>query len=354
MLNPSKQFAQIALVTLLLVGCVLVLRGFVAAILFAAVICIATWPAYALLLRKLKRRQVLSATLMTLALTIIFVAPLTLITLSLAEGVSLAVEKIGPLLQQGLPRHPPDFLRTLPFIGERIDAYWNNIAGSREEISRLLRQAIDPARGVLLQTGGLIGNALLQLALVVFIAFFFYRDGEAIAGLLRTGSRRLGGELGEHLLEASRNTVMGVMVGIVGTAAGQALVALIGFVIAGVPGALLLAAGTFFLSMVPIGPPLLWGGAAWWLYDQGELGWAIFMVIWGLLVISSIDNFLKPFLISKTASLPLLLIALGVFGGALAFGLIGVFLGPTLLALGLMLAQHWTSPQTPAPPQPEI
>lgn len=341
--NTPKQFAQIALVTLLILGCALVLRGFVAAILFAAVICITTWPVYAQLLARLQRRHSLAATLMTLALLIVFVVPLTVITVSLAEGVTLVVEMAKPLIEQGIPAHPPEFLRTLPFVGERIDAYWNSIASSREEVSRLLRQTLDPARGLLFQTGGVIGNALLQLALVVFIAFFFYRDGEAIAEMLQTGSRRLGGELGEHLLQASRSTVMGVMVGIVGTAAGQAIVALVGFLIAGVPGALLLAAGTFFLSMVPIGPPLLWGGAAWWLYDQGEAGWAIFMVLWGLLVISSIDNFLKPFLISRTASLPLLLIALGVFGGALGFGLIGIFLGPTLLALGMMLVQHWTS-----------
>lgn len=351
MTNPSKQFAQIALVTALVVGCALVLLPFVAAILFAAVICVTTWPVYERLLERLKRRSALSATLMTLVLLVLFVVPLTMLTVSFAEGVSVAFGALKPLLEQGLPQHPPEFLRTLPFIGERIDAYWNSVASSREELSRLLREALEPARGILLQTGKAVGNALLQLALVVFVAFFFYRDGEAIAELLRTGARRLGGELGEHLLCASRSTVMGVMVGIVGTAAGQAAVALVGFLIAGVPGAMLLAAGTFFLSMVPVGPPLLWGGAAWWLYDQGEVGWAIFMVLWGTLVISSIDNFLKPFLISKTSSLPLLLIALGVFGGAFAFGLIGVFLGPTLLALGMMLVQHWTSKSPPAPAQ---
>jgi predicted PurR-regulated permease PerM len=118
---------------------------------------------------------------------------------------------------------------------------------------------------------------------------------------------------------------MGVMVGIVGTAVAQALVALIGFLIAGVPAALLLAAATFFLSMSPVGPPLIWGGAAWWLYSQGETGWAIFMVVWGLAVISSVDNFIKPILISRTASLPILLVALGVFGGVLAICFVGLF-----------------------------
>jgi predicted PurR-regulated permease PerM len=154
----------------------------------------------------------------------------------------------------------------------------------------------------------------------------------------------LGGELGLEMLRLSRATVTGVMVGIVGTALAQALVALIGFAIAGVPGAILLGMATFFLSMIPVGPPLIWGGAAFWLYSQGETGWAVFMGVYGLLVISSVDNFVKPILISRSASLPILLIALGVFGGILAFGFIGIFLGPTLLALAHTLFLRWLRP----------
>ena len=156
---------------------------------------------------------------------------------------------------------------------------------------------------------------------------------------------------GSALLELAGNTVKAVMIGIVGTAAAQALVALAGFLVAGVPGALLLAAGIFFLSMVPVGPPLIWGGAAFWLYQQDQSGWAVFMVLWGTLAVSSVDNFLKPMLISRTASLPILLIALGAFGGVLAFGFIGLFLGPTFLALGQALVREWTAiePQIAAP-----
>jgi predicted PurR-regulated permease PerM len=116
---------------------------------------------------------------------------------------------------------------------------------------------------------------------------------------------------------------------------------MIGFLIAGVPAVVLLGFATFFLSMIPIGPPLIWGGAAIWLYDHGETGWAIFLVLYGLLVISSIDNFLKPFLIARGAGISILLIALGVIGGVLVFGFIGIFLGPVLLALGHMLLGHW-------------
>jgi predicted PurR-regulated permease PerM len=256
--------------------------------------------------------------------------------------VPALVEKLREVVQRAA-MGPPEWLGKIPFIGGQLDAYWHSLAESREEFNKLLKQLYDPARTVLLKTVALTGEGLLQIVLVLFIAFFLYRDGPALGKRLEDSSRRLGGELGEQMLALARSTVMGVMVGIVGTAAAQALVALAGFLIAGVPGALLLAAAIFFLSMIPVGPPLVWGGAAFWLYDQGQTGWAIFMAIYGIAVISSVDNFVKPLLISRTASLPILLIALGVFGGVLAFGFIGIFLGPVLLALGLVLAEKWTT-----------
>ena len=118
-----------------------------------------------------------------------------------------------------------------------------------------------------------------------------------------------------------------------------------GFLIAGVPGALLLSALIFVLSLVPMGPVLIWGGAAAWLYAQGQSGWAIFMVAYGVLVISSVDNFVKPILMSRAGGLSMLLVVLGVFGGALSFGFIGIFIGPALLAVGWSLINAWLEAQ---------
>jgi predicted PurR-regulated permease PerM len=183
---------------------------------------------------------------------------------------------------------------------------------------------------------------LLQLVLVIFFVFFMFRDADNYADALHTGSQKLAGELGERMLRLAIGTVTGVMVGIVGTAAAQSLVAMIGFLIADVPGVLMLTFATFFFSMIPvIGATLIWLGAAAWLYDGGQTGWAIFMILWGMFGISSVDNFVKPILISRTSSLPLLLIVVGVFGGVLVFGFIGLFLGPTLLALGQVLIREW-------------
>jgi len=283
---------------------------------------------------------------MTLLLTVGMLLPMVFLAAGLTDAVPLLIEKLRDFVEHGAVA-PPEWLRGIPLVGDQLDAYWHRLAENREELNSLFKQLYDPTRRLLMKIVTLTGEGLLQLVLVLFIAFFLYRDGLALTGRLKSGSRALAGDLGEQMLTLTRGTMTGVMVGIVGTAAAQALVGLIGFLIAGVPGAMLLAAAIFFLSMIPVGPPLIWGGAAFWLYDRGEVGWAIFMVVYGLAVISSVDNFVKPLLISRTASLPILLIALGVFGGVLAFGFIGIFLGPVLLALGLTLAEKWTaiSPQ---------
>jgi predicted PurR-regulated permease PerM len=140
-----------------------------------------------------------------------------------------------------------------------------------------------------------------------------------------------------------------VVYGILGTALAQAVVAGIGFVIAGVPGAALLALLTFFASVVPIvGTALVWLPAAIWLFHLGSTGWAIFMLIWGFGV-ANLDNIVKPWLISQGSNMPFILIFFGVLGGALAFGFIGVFLGPTLLAVGYRLVEEWSANAHPAP-----
>ena len=331
--DTPKQQAQVALVVLLIIGCIAVLLPFVGAVLFAFVIWICTWPYYAdRLLPRLGGRDSLGASLMTLLLVLIMLLPMVFLAASLANGADV---------EQGLPASAPPWLSGLPFFGREIDDSWRQVASNREELNALLRQAIAPAQKLLLALGGIAANGLLQVALVLFVVFFLYRDGASVSNALNVGARKLGGDLGGEMLEKARGTVVGVMLGIVGTAVAQGTVAMLGFFIAGVPGAMLLGCVTFFLSMLPIGPPLIWGGAAAWLYGQDQTAWAIFMLLYGLFVISSIDNFVKPILIARGAGLSILLIALGVFGGVLVFGFIGIFLGPVLLALGQMLLKRW-------------
>jgi predicted PurR-regulated permease PerM len=187
------------------------------------------------------------------------------------------------------------------------------------------------------------------MAISVFIAFFFFLHGEALASRLQVALERLAGGRAAYLLGIVRGTVTGVIYGILGTGLAQGVLAAIGFAIAGVPGAVLLGVATFFLSVVPVGPPLVWGGAAIWLFQSGEAGWAAFVAAWGFFLVSTVDNVIKPFIISRGASLPFAIVFLGVLGGVLGFGVIGAFLGPTLLAVGYRLATEWTGDEAARP-----
>lgn len=339
----AKRLAQISFVVLVLLGGLMVVLPFLATILVAAVVCITTWPAYAYLLRAVRGHNIIAATLMTLLLITIIIVPMFFLADNISQGFNMLLERLETLRQEGIAPHPPEWLKAIPVLGEYADKAWSRIAqASQDELRNVLRQLLGPAQRILTGIVSLVGEGILQTLLMVFVAFFLYRDGHTLATRLRTGAQQLGGNFGEKLLNLSHSTIYAVMMGLVGSAAAQAFVALIGFLIAGVPGALLLTAATFFLAMIPMGPVFVWGGAAYWLNSQGETNWAIFMVLYGIFVISSIDNFVKPILISRGASLSLLLAALGVVGGAIAFGFIGIFLGPVLIALCQMLIQTWT------------
>jgi predicted PurR-regulated permease PerM len=335
-----EQVAQIAVVVILVVGCYLVLRPFLVAMLFSAVICASTWPVFLWLRDRLRGRRGATALILSLLIFALIVAPVALLTLSLADSIPPMVDWVKSMLERGPIELPPWFVQ-LPVIGEQINAYWQQLAEGREELRSLVLRLLPTARTFLFGAAAVIGEGSLQLLLAVFIAFFFYRDGEDIMARLRAGSERLAGGIGDDLVTAVRNTVTGVAYGLIGTAIAQGVVATIGFLIAGVPAAFLLGAATFVLSLIPLGPVLIWGGAAVWLYQQDEIGWTVFMVLYGLLVISSVDNFIKPLLISRTSSMSLFMVVLGVFGGVLAFGFMGIFIGPIFLVLTDSLARRW-------------
>jgi predicted PurR-regulated permease PerM len=336
----TNQVTRIALIALLVIGCIYVLQPFMATFLFAAIFCLFTWPLYHRLWRLFGRRDTLAAITMTLLLLIALILPMAYLANNLADSADKLLNELRTSLQNLQPQ-APDWVRSLPLVGEQISHAWERATASQEELIKLLRQYYEPIRAFTLRAVQLVAGGFLQLLLVVFVAFFFYRDGARMAKALVTIVRRLGGELGEEMLVLSCNTVKGVMLGIFGTALAQSVVAMLGFLLAGAPTPILLASATFFLSVIPIGPPLIWGGASLWLYNHGEHGWAIFLALYGLLAISTVDNVLKPILISHSSHLPLLLIVFGVLGGALTFGFIGIFLGPTLLAVGFTLMQHW-------------
>jgi predicted PurR-regulated permease PerM len=344
-----EQYARLAAVALLLLGCFYVLQPFLGAILFAGVLCFSTWPLFVQLESRVGARSWLAALILVFVMILALALPVALAAQSLVVHSSDIVERVRGFIDNRAAIELPDFVRKLPLVGGWVNDYWQILLQSRAELVALARRLADPAKALFLSMGASVGQGLIQILIAIFVAYFFYRDGARVRTLLLEGMVRLAGpELGARIILIAQNAVKGVVYGLLGTAFAQAVVALIGFAIAGVPGAFLLGALTFILSLVPMGPVLVWGGAAAWLYFTDQPGWAIFMVIYGIAVISSVDNVVKPILMSKAGGLSMLLIVLGVFGGAVAFGFIGLFVGPALLAIGWNLMKVWLEPAAPA------
>lgn len=335
-----EQILGIGALLLLGIGCIVVLWPFLSALIWAAVLCFSTWPIYTWLERLLGGRRTPAALLMTLIVAAVVVAPFAILVATLADSVATVAQAVNNLLEQGPPA-PPAWVAEIPFVGERLALYWQGLAYNAPAFLVELTKLIRPATDIAVASGAVLGVGLLELALSVFIAFFFYRYGHQMAASVRGSSERIGGTRARRLLLVAGSTVTGVVYGVIGTAIAQGLLAGLGFWIAGVPQTLLLGFLTFLLSFVPAAPPLVWGSVALWLFFQGEVGWGIFVAGWGLLLVSSIDNLLRPYLLTQANSLPVLLSFFGFLGGILAFGFIGVFLGPVLLAVGYSLFLEW-------------
>jgi predicted PurR-regulated permease PerM len=239
---------------------------------------------------------------------------------------------------------PPSWLSELPIVGRSAGSYWQSVVADPERLKQDLLPLVKPAREFLVTFIASIGSGVLEFALALLISGVLYVWAEDFGAVLNQIAERLGGEMGRRQIAVVESTIRGVFKGVIGTAAAQAGLALFGFWLAGVPGAFLLAIGTFFLSLIPGGPIVLWLPAAIWLNANGHGGWAIFMAIWGLVVVGGSDNLIRPLLIGKGVEAPMVLIFLGVVGGLFAFGFLGLFIGPTLLAVGYNLFQDWIVP----------
>ncbi len=340
--------AGLAGFTVILLGCLIIMAPFFPAILLATILTLATWPAFAWLSRKLQGRTALAAFLMTCLLAACFIFPLVIIGTSIADNFT----KVYNAIQHTLDTSTEDLGKTIqavPYIGGTLEKLWALVATDRESLSTTLKEYAAPTSQKLIGLGGKIGQGLLDVTLGVLLAYFFFRHGTRVAVRIGNLIEKFVGERGRRILAVSKNTLIGVVYGILGTALAQGVLAAFGFWLAHVPGAPFLGLMTFFLSFIPMGPPLLWIPAALWLYTTGDTTWSIFLVLWGALVVGSVDNFLKPYFISLGSDLPLLLVLLGIIGGILAFGFIGVFIGPTILAVAYSLIIEWSNARDKKP-----
>jgi predicted PurR-regulated permease PerM len=325
---------------ILAVGCYLVMQPFLSSLLWSLILTISTWPLHVRLTHALGGRKGASAAILTVMAIAIFVIPLALLSYNLAENVAELAAKVADWRNNGVPQ-PPPWVATLPLAGARLDQFWSDLAAGSIEATARLEPYVQMARVRILSFGALIGSGIVQIFISLLIAFFLYRDGQRAAAALGSVLERLAGRQGPRLLDVAAGSLKGVVYGIIGTNFTEAVLAALGFWIAGVPGALLLGFFCFFLTLVPAGPTLIWLPAAIWLFMTGETTWAVFLIAWSIIVFGVIEALLRTILVSRGSDLPMILILLGLFGGLLTFGFIGLFLGPCLLALGYALIQEW-------------
>ncbi|HEY0184186.1 MAG TPA: AI-2E family transporter [Rhodopila sp.] len=322
------------------VGCILVLYPFFSALLWAAILVFTTWPVFEWLRLHLRLPRVSAALLMVLLTAVVLVLPIGVAAPGSADDVTHLRHAIMEGLRAGLPDSPL-WVFDIPLVGTIVGDLWNRWAA---DFSVML-EALRPYFGIVVENGlslllG-IANGVLMFLLALFVAFFFYVYGDPIAERLRVLLHRIAGLQAERLIAVTGATVRGVVYGILGTAVVQGILTAFGLWLSGVPRPVLLGSIAGLLSVLPIGAPVIWIPAAIWLMSSGHLGWGIFLGVYGVGAVSGADSLIRPWFISRGAQLPFLLTVLGVLGGALAFGLLGIFLGPVLLGIGYTLVNEW-------------
>jgi predicted PurR-regulated permease PerM len=317
-----------------------ILYPFLGAIIWAIMIVVATWPMMLGLQRRVGRRWI-AVTIMSIALLLVLIVPLAAAVGTVITHVDDIVAWAKGLRDLQVPP-PPSWLAGVPLLGERLVTFWKEVAA---EGMQVLAARITPYAGAITSwfvgQVGSVGALFLQFLLTVIAAAVLYSNGEDAADWALRFGARTGGERGEAAVRLSGQAIRSVARGVVLTALLQALVGGIGVWLAGVPFATLLTALMFLLAVAQIGAGPVLAGATIWLYWSGSPGWGTFLLVITIIA-ATLDNVVRPILIKQgAADLPLLLIFVGVIGGLITFGLIGIFIGPLVLAVTHTLLRAW-------------
>jgi predicted PurR-regulated permease PerM len=341
---PERELTRTLLAAIflgaLIVASFWILRPFLAAAIWAAMIVVATWPAMLWLQARLWRSRALAVAAMTIILLLVFVVPLALAIGTIVLNADEIVLLFKSIAEFRMPT-PPDWLAALPFVGPKVVMAWEQAAASGVEglMARLMPYAGSMTKWFVAEAGN-VGFLFVQFLLTLILAALMYARGEAAARAASRFGGRLAGERGEGAVQLAGQAIRSVALGVVVTAVAQSALGGAGLAIAGVPFAGLLTAAMLFLCIAQVGPSPVLVPAVIWLYWSGETAWGTFLLVWSVVVVT-MDNVLRPMLIQRGADLPLLLIFAGVIGGLLAFGLVGIFVGPVVLAVAYTLLGSW-------------
>jgi predicted PurR-regulated permease PerM len=338
----TRTTLAILFIAALIGGSLWILKPFLPAIIWATMLAIATWPLLQSLQSKLWNSRALAVAVITTAILVIFVVPFWLAIGTIVRHSGQIIEWAEHLAATGLPP-PPSWIESIPLIGSNISNAWRDIAN--DDLPELLQKG-RPYAGMItrwfIEAMGSLGSVLVQFLLTVAIVAIMYAQGENAAITARRFGSRLAGTRGEQAVVLAGQAVRGVALGVVLTAFIQSGVGAFGLFVAGIPLASVLCAVMFMLCIAQLGPGLVLVPAVIWVFATGATGWGVFLAIVSVAAIT-IDNFVRPILIRRGVHLPLLLILAGVIGGLIAFGLVGIFLGPMILAVAYTLFRAWLS-----------
>ncbi|MBV1834091.1 AI-2E family transporter [Novacetimonas pomaceti] len=334
-------------------GCVLVLYPFMSALLWAAILTFSTWPIYVRLRRH--TNPLIAALGMTVMSALVLVVPLTLVVSSsivdLPQTLPYAINSITTLIH--LPSLPA-WLQHVPHIGPQLNETWEKWRVDVGNIDQMIR----PYSGRIVQSvlsGAMqLASGLAHLGMALFIAFFFWLGGEALGDTFVSVIRRIAGIYADRILGIIGRTIRGTVYGIIGTALLQGVLTGVGFAIAGISNPVLWGGITAFISVLPIGAPLIWIPAAVFLFIGHHPGWGVFLLLYGTIIVSGADHIMRPMFIARGAQLPYLLTVLGVLGGIWTFGGLGIFLGPVLIGVGYTLTAEFAAGDPATRMSPEV
>lgn len=338
--DTTRIFLEVLFIGALIGTSLWILKPFLGAAVWAVTIVTATWPLMVTIQGRLWGRRSLAVAVMTVVLLCVLVVPLWLAIGTIVSNADRIAGWVKATADFEIPP-PPEWVRTLPLFGSKLLVAWEKLAreGIQDFLAKLAPYGGSAVGWFIGEVGG-FGVLVVQFLLTVVFSALLYAQGEHAALWMKRFGRRLAGARGEHSILLAGQAVRGVALGVVVTALAQSLLGGIGLTIAKIPFAAVLTAVMFMLAIAQVGPLLVLAPSVAWLYWSGSTGWGTFLLIWTV-VVGTMDNFLRPVLIKKGANLPLLLIFAGVVGGLIAFGLIGIFVGPVVLAVAHTLLSAW-------------
>lgn len=326
-----------------------VLHLFIVPVAWAIIIAFATWPLYRPLRVRLLRHPTLSALCMTLLLSAAFVLPALWMAILLRSEVGLAIAAITEHIRQntlGLP----DFIRTLPWVGNFLQSLIDKLTANPDALRTQMTEWAGQGADHVLALIGDVGRNAAKLGFALITVFFLYRDGERVLAQVHVVLHRFLGARVDDYLAAVGGMTKAVVWGLVATALAQGVVAGLGYWWVGVSAPVLLGAVTALIAMIPFGTPFAWGSIGIWLLVSGDTVGGVTLLLWGTLVVSWVDNLVRPLVISNATRIPFLLVMFGVLGGLAAFGLVGLFLGPVVLAVLMAVWREWLEEADLRPP----